>query len=132
MVAATFLLKRTGQADEAAAGELAEALGDLPLALEQAGAYMETTGRSLGQYLALFRAQSVQVLKAERSRPATDYPATVVTTWKLALAQVQRKTRAGAALLNLLRVPGTRGVSSRSYPRRSGIVAARPRTSRAG
>ena len=39
-VAAEFLLKRTGQADASAAGELARELDYLPLALEQAAAYI--------------------------------------------------------------------------------------------
>jgi hypothetical protein len=39
-----FLGKRTGQEDNKAADALADELGDLPLALEQAGAYIETTG----------------------------------------------------------------------------------------
>jgi tetratricopeptide (TPR) repeat protein len=39
-----FLLERTAQSDRAAANDLAEELGDLPLALEQAGAYIETIG----------------------------------------------------------------------------------------
>ncbi len=50
-----FLLKRTGQQDEAAAAELAQELGDLPLALEQAAAYMEACGESIAGYLKLFR-----------------------------------------------------------------------------
>ncbi|HNT72062.1 MAG TPA: hypothetical protein PKK92_03270, partial [Methanothrix sp.] len=44
-----FLLSRTGQTDGAHA--LAEALGDLPLALEQAGAYIQETGISFATYL---------------------------------------------------------------------------------
>lgn len=41
-----FLLKRTGLDDEKAADILAEALGDLPLALEQAGAYIKAAGKT--------------------------------------------------------------------------------------
>jgi hypothetical protein len=40
--AVAFLRARTGS-DDRAAGELAQALGDLPLALEQAAAYLEQT-----------------------------------------------------------------------------------------
>jgi len=53
-----FLLKRTGETDEEAAAELAKELGYLPLALEQAGAYIEATGRSLSDYLQLYRKQA--------------------------------------------------------------------------
>lgn len=53
-----FLLKRTGQEDRKAANDLAEALGDLPLALEQAGAYIETTAKPLNEYLAAFQKPS--------------------------------------------------------------------------
>ena len=48
-VAAGFLLDRTGAAgaaEEAAASVLAGELGGLPLALEQAGAYMQASGRT--------------------------------------------------------------------------------------
>ena len=45
-VAAGFVLDRTGALarEEAAAGELAGELGGLPLALEQAAAYMQAIG----------------------------------------------------------------------------------------
>jgi hypothetical protein len=49
-----FLLKRTGHKDETTAKLLAEALGCLPLALEQAGAYIETSGCTMPHYLELF------------------------------------------------------------------------------
>ncbi len=41
-----------GAGEKAAAGQLAEELGDLPLALEQAGAYIEACGCSIAHYLA--------------------------------------------------------------------------------
>ena len=43
-VAAGFLVSRTGDPDRQAALELADELGGLPLALEQAAAYMQATG----------------------------------------------------------------------------------------
>jgi len=54
-VAADFLVSRTGDPDEQAAAELAGELDGLPLALEQAVAYMQATGQGLAGYLALFR-----------------------------------------------------------------------------
>ncbi|MBI2877070.1 MAG: tetratricopeptide repeat protein [Candidatus Tectomicrobia bacterium] len=98
--AVEFLLKRTGQIDAAAAAALAKALGYLPLALEQAGAYMEATGRSLSDYLEIFREHSQELLGPDYP-PATDYPDTVATTWEISFQQVQRESPAGADLLNL-------------------------------
>ena len=43
-VAAEFLVSRTGDPDRQAARELADELGGLPLALEQAAAYIQATG----------------------------------------------------------------------------------------
>ncbi|MBC8450035.1 MAG: tetratricopeptide repeat protein, partial [Chloroflexi bacterium] len=97
--AVDFLLKRTGQADEEAAAALAEALGDLPLALEQAGAYVEATERSLSDYLKLFHDHRLELLR--RGIPSTDYPDTVATTWEISFQQVQQASPAGADLLNL-------------------------------
>ena len=63
--AAAFVVDRTGAAgaaEEAAAFGLADELGGLPLALEQAGAYMQASGRSIGEYLGLFRARRAELL----------------------------------------------------------------------
>ena len=49
-----FLKRRTGQSDDQAANNLAEVLGDLPLALSQAAAYIGTTGISLDSMIKLF------------------------------------------------------------------------------
>jgi hypothetical protein len=85
-VAAEFLLDRTGASgaeEEAAASELAGELGGLPLALEQAGAYMQASGRRVGEYLRLFRARRAELLA--RGDPA-GYDKRVAATWSLAFA----------------------------------------------
>ena len=46
-----FLMRRTGCDDCHGAAELAGELGDLPLALEQAGAYIDETGETFSGYL---------------------------------------------------------------------------------
>jgi tetratricopeptide (TPR) repeat protein len=56
-----FLCGRTGE-DGAAADELADTLGDLPLALEQAAAYLEETGTSVRDYLRLLGERAGEVL----------------------------------------------------------------------
>ena len=79
--AARFLRERTGDPDPAAAAaaeKLADELGGLPLALEQAGAYITATGGSLRRYLELYRAQPAQL--HQLGKPA-GYPDTVATTW---------------------------------------------------
>jgi tetratricopeptide (TPR) repeat protein len=94
-----FLLKRTGQTDKAAADALAEALGDLPLALAQAGAYIETNRTTFAEYLELFQSRRTELWEDER--PPLDYPHTVATTWSLAMEQIGQDAPAGADLLNL-------------------------------
>jgi tetratricopeptide (TPR) repeat protein len=85
--AAEFLLSRTGASakEEEAAGELARELGGLPLALEQAAAYMQATGRSIPDYLGLFRERWAELL--DRGDPA-GYDKRVATTWALAFADL--------------------------------------------
>ncbi len=78
-----FLLRRTGEIDAEAADALAEELGDLPLALAQAGAYIEETGRPLSEYLGLFRQRPAALLERPQS-----FPTTVATTWESSLADV--------------------------------------------
>ena len=73
-----FLLGQTERDDRAAADALANELGDLPLALAQAAAYMSETGVGLADYVDLFRSRRRE-LWAEEEAPE-DYPATVGTT----------------------------------------------------
>ena len=98
-VAAGFLVSRTGDPNRQAALELADILGELPLALEQAAAYMQAAGQSLAGYLALFRQRRLDLLA--RGQP-TGYPGTVLTTWALAFGQLEQSAPAAAGLLRLL------------------------------
>ena len=94
----TFLRRRTGQNDEDSAKALAEALGNLPLALEQAGAYIQETGISLSAYLKLFQERQKELLS--RGKPDS-YPDTVATTWDLSFQKASEEVPASADLLNL-------------------------------
>ena len=96
-VAAGFLAARTGDADRRAALELAGELGGLPLALEQAGAYMQASGRSIAEYLGLFRARRAELLG--KGDPA-GYDKRVTTTWAVAFAELGQAGPA-AGLLRL-------------------------------
>ncbi len=98
-VAVEFLLKRTGQTDAASAAVIAGELDGLPLALEQAAAYCEATGKTLAGYLPLYRARRLEVLN--RGRPSTNYPDTVATTWDLSFQCLATESPAGTALLTL-------------------------------
>lgn len=98
-VAAEFLVNRTTEPDPRGAKELADELGGLPLALEQAASYVKATGASLADYLELFRARRSDVL--QRGEIA-GHPATVAATLGLALSRLDADAPAAAALLRLL------------------------------
>jgi tetratricopeptide (TPR) repeat protein len=97
--AVTFLLTRTGQSDADGAAALAETLGYLPLALEQAGAYMEERAASFVRYLHLYRDRGSAKLLAQHG--PRDYAGTVATTWRLSFDQVRKASPAAAELLEL-------------------------------
>jgi tetratricopeptide (TPR) repeat protein len=85
--AVAFLLARSGATDEQAAAEIAELLGWLPLALEQAGAYVRETQISLRAYRTRLEQAPGKLLRrgAPRDRDPAD---TLATTWQLSLDQV--------------------------------------------
>jgi tetratricopeptide (TPR) repeat protein len=93
--AVAFMHARLGR-DDPTAGDLAAALGDLPLALEQAAAYLEQTQTSLRDYLSLLGERAGEVL---RLGELADYPHTVATTWALSLGRVRAEAPAAEDLL---------------------------------
>lgn len=93
-----FLLKRTLQKDSTTANHLAEALGDLPLALEQAAAYINSVRISFKEYLELFQVRRQELWKKEA--PPLGYPDTMATTWRIAIQKVKEDVPVGANILN--------------------------------
>jgi hypothetical protein len=97
--AADFLAVCTRDSDRQAAAGLAEAVGGLPLALEQAAAYTQATGTSLADYLALFHERRADLLA--RGQPVR-YGGTVAATWALAFTELEQIAPEAAGLLRLL------------------------------
>jgi hypothetical protein len=100
-VAAEFLVTRTGDADQQAARELAIQLGGLPLALEQAAAYIQATRpmTSLAKYVALFRDRRTELLARGET---AEHPDSVAATLGLALSRLGDEAPAAVGLLQLL------------------------------
>lgn len=108
---ALFLLRRAkviplGMSSEALSGTaFAEAkavyqqVDGHPLALDQAGAYMEETGASLSEYLRLYTKYKLTLLK-ERRKFATGHPASIATTLAMCIAQARQRNPASLELLS--------------------------------
>jgi tetratricopeptide (TPR) repeat protein len=96
--AVMFLRRRTGASDIHTLDALADALGDLPLALDQAAAYMDETKTTASDYLALFRDHAMELLAL--GEPTTTEQ-TVATVWQVSLNRVRVDEPATQDLLNL-------------------------------
>ena len=94
-----YVLATTRQDDQATASALADVLGDLPLALAQAAAYVSAAGISISGYLDLFQRERAELWKDEAA-PA-DYGKTVATTWAVAMQKLTQQVPAAAAVLHL-------------------------------
>src|SRR5258708_9476411 len=86
--------------DRSQAMEISRVVDGLPLALDQAGAYIKQTNCTLSDYLALYRIRSADLLK-EQSSVDMDYPESVATTWSLSFEKVKQANPAAAELLYL-------------------------------
>jgi hypothetical protein len=88
--AVKLLLGVTQQSDGEVAGAIAQTLGDLPLALAQAAAYIDATGLSLSAYVQRLQTHLEALLRRGEGSP--DYPNTVATTWTMAFAASRRSS----------------------------------------
>jgi tetratricopeptide (TPR) repeat protein len=93
-----FLLRRTASDDRPAAAALAEELGYLPLALEQAASFMEQTGLLMGEYLAQYRRRRDEMV--DQGEPVA-YGATVDTSIRIAIERVRTVSPVAEELLRL-------------------------------
>jgi tetratricopeptide (TPR) repeat protein len=99
--AADFLLRRAkrGRDEEAAAHDLAEWLGRLPLALEQGAAYVVARQISFAEALEIFRLDAMRLLKAPVR--AADQSSTLWAMWQRAFDEATTESQAAADVLNL-------------------------------
>lgn len=94
-----FLHKRIHQQDtNDLAAKLAQTLGDLPLALEQAAAVMEETGASYSSYLRRFETHWAELLQRGAAASA-EHPDSLGMTLELSFRQVEEDSPPSAALL---------------------------------
>jgi tetratricopeptide (TPR) repeat protein/transcriptional regulator with XRE-family HTH domain len=95
---AEAFLRRRLDRDDPWFAAAAEALGDLPLALEQAAAYLEETDTSTAEYLKLLEEHANELLAL--GRPVTTEQ-TIATTWTLSLQRLRQQAPAAEDLLTL-------------------------------
>jgi tetratricopeptide (TPR) repeat protein len=84
------LLTEASPADRDMAREIAQLLGGLPLALDQAGAFIEETRCTLEAYLKRYQSESTTLLQ-RRGGYGADHPESVAMTWLLSLQQIEEE-----------------------------------------
>ena len=97
---ARFLTRRAPALADDEATKLAEELGALPLALEQAGALIAETGMSGTDYLHLLAQEADRILESDDL--PSDYPVPVSAAWMLAITRLRDQMPTAAALLHRL------------------------------
>jgi NB-ARC domain len=99
-----YLLRRTDEdsteANKRAATALAEVLGQLPLAIEQAAAYIEESKIGIATYTEMFEKQQLRLFEPRRAQPPRDQR-TIATVWDISLRSVERASLGAVALLQL-------------------------------
>lgn len=78
---------------------LADALGDLPLAVEQASAYIAATGLPVHQYLHLLRIRTSELIAQGR---VLGHRQTLATLWDLSLSMLARQSAGTVQLLEIM------------------------------
>jgi DNA-binding SARP family transcriptional activator len=94
----TLLRRRVPRLTEAEAGRIAQALGDLPLALAQAAAQLADTATEVEAYLTLLAERTTELLS--QGTYAT-YPASLAVSVQIALDRLATESPAALVLLSL-------------------------------
>jgi len=102
--ALTLLFERTGiertEETEGEAKQLNQELDGLPLALEQASAYILRQKIGFGTYLRAYRSRGLTQLEKEKAQTGR-YPSSVLKTWQLNMNAVREEEPAASALLEM-------------------------------
>ena len=110
-----FLKKRTpGDLTDKEADELANELGDLPLALDQAGALQAETGMSVEEYLRLLKEQVAAIMAEGKS---SDYPLSITAAWKLSVQTLAQHQPEAVTLLRCCAFFGAEPIPRDLLPR---------------
>jgi len=105
----TLLRKRSGgSGNPASIAKLAQALGDVPLAIDQAGAMIAQTKTSFDAYLQKFEMFWAELLK--RGPLGREYPDAVAMVWEISCRHVQDTAPAAMHLLGLLSFFSSSGI----------------------
>jgi tetratricopeptide (TPR) repeat protein len=92
-----FLSKRAPlKATDPDTNRLAEKLGDLPLALDQAGAVLAETGMPVREYIGLLDERFTKIINL--GKPA-DYPESVTAAWQISVEKVKEQLPQAQELL---------------------------------
>jgi tetratricopeptide (TPR) repeat protein len=91
-------LENAAEQEVTIARQISEELGDLPLALDQAGAYIEETRCSLLGYQQRYQERRTALLQW-RGTLAIDHPEPVAATWSLSFEKVEQTNPTAAELL---------------------------------
>ncbi|RJL32498.1 FxSxx-COOH system tetratricopeptide repeat protein [Bailinhaonella thermotolerans] len=94
------LRRRVPALSDEDANRVAEELGDLPLAIEQAGAWLQETGMPVEEYVAKLTEQPAKTLELGDAPPA--YQTHVAATWNVSFQRLRERSPAAVRLLQLL------------------------------
>ncbi|WMJ81440.1 tetratricopeptide repeat protein [Clostridium sp. MB40-C1] len=94
------LLKKAGLETDNSVYDLANKLGKLPLALNQAAAYIEENSISFHEYIKLYNEYQLSLF--EKNYDSKDYKYTAKTVWKISLEKIQMKSPLSIRLVNFL------------------------------
>ncbi|MBA2805947.1 tetratricopeptide repeat protein [Streptomyces sp. KM273126] len=117
------LMRRAKSLTQEDADRVATAVGDLPLAVVQAAAWLAETAMPIDDYLEQLADQTTDVLAL--SRPA-DYPQPVAATWNISIARLRERSPASARLLELCAFLAPEPISSQLLYSKEMIDALKP------
>jgi hypothetical protein len=100
LLAPDAALEQASPQDRRDAYAIVHALYGLPLAVDQAGAYIEETGCTLASYHEQYQRRQL-VLLQRRGGTGREHPEAVATTWSLSFEQVERRNPTAADLLRV-------------------------------
>jgi tetratricopeptide (TPR) repeat protein len=108
-------LDSASSSDKRFALEISRELAGLPLALDQAAAFIQETPSTLAEYLSLYRSEGARLL-SRRGGHATDHPS-VSATFSLAFARIAEASPAAADLVRVCAFLGPDGIPEEIFTR---------------